>query len=263
MNLADRLKIYLDRGLRKDEAIMLVLIEETGIAIFSVFPDHFVLFGGAAPLFFCESPRFSRDLDLRASALTLPSFEEIETAVRKGIEPIAETLGLGQLDFRKCNETDDLIKCAVVTNERFLSSIDLARIGGSILESQIVKQTIAGTNERLVLTAAPNYLLLQKWQVFLSRRHAKARDAFPINLLLSRGASLNDNLKAHLEDFILMKDLDDEFIEARIHTIDLKLCTAELRSFLAPAVFDELATKQFEPVRNSLPVLFSQWVGEN
>ena len=55
MNLEDRLQIYRDRGLQEDEATVLVLIEETGSAIFSTFPDHFVLFGGA-PSFLREPP---------------------------------------------------------------------------------------------------------------------------------------------------------------------------------------------------------------
>src|SRR5262249_11334506 len=126
---------------------ILVLIEETGSAIFSAFPNHFVLFGGAALLLFYESPRFSRDLD--------------------------------------------------------------------------------------------------------------------IHLLLSRGASLNSNLKAHLEDFVLLKDLDDEFIGARIQRIDERLCTAELRSVLPTALFGQFASKQFEPIRDSLRKLFSQWLVEN
>jgi len=151
-------------------------------------------------------------LDLLASAKDLPSFEEIRTVVRKGIQPVAETLGLGQLDFRKYNESDDFIKCWVLTNEKPLFSIDLTRIGGSVLESQLVEQIIAGT-DRTVRTATANYLLLQKCEVFLSRR-VKARDAFDIYLLVARGASLNNNLKAHLEDFVLLKDLDSEFIES-------------------------------------------------
>jgi hypothetical protein len=60
-----------------------------------------------------------------------------------------------------------------------------------------------------------------------------------------------------------MKDLDGEFIEARMQSIDVRLCTAELRSVLPPALFEELASKQFEPIRDSLRKSFSQWVGEN
>ena len=120
MNLTDRLRIYLDRGFQEDDAKILVLIEETGIAIFSAFPDHFVLFGGAALLLFYESPRFSRDLDLLASV-----------------------------------------------------------------------------------------------------------------------------------------------IEARIQSINVKLCTAELRSVLPLALFEELAREQFKPIRDSLRMLFSKWVEEN
>ena len=121
------------------------------------------------------------------------------SAVRKHIQPIVETLGLGQLDFRKHDENDGLMKCWVVANEKPLFSIDLSRIGGSVLESQVVQQTVTGTTDRTVRTATADYLLLQKCEVFLSRRHVKARDAFDIHPPLTRGASLNDNLKAHLE----------------------------------------------------------------
>jgi Nucleotidyl transferase AbiEii toxin, Type IV TA system len=259
MNLADRLKIYRDRGLQEEEAAILVLIEEAGIAIFSAFPDHFVLFGGAALLLFHQSPRFSRDLDLLSSTTEFPPFEEFISALHKQTQPFAETLGLGHLDFRRYNQSKDFIKCWVVANEKPLFSIDLTRIGGSVLESQIVKQTITGTSDQTVRTASPNYLLLQKCEVFLARRYVKARDAFDIHLLLGRGASLNNNLHAHLEDFVLLKELDAEFIEARIQRIDVKLCTADLRSVLPPALFNELATEQFEPLRGSLRKVFSGW----
>lgn len=263
MNLADRLRIYLDRGLQEDEASILVLIEEAGIAIFSAFPDHFILFGGAALLLFYQSPRFSRDLDLLASAKEFPPFEELASVVRQQIQPIAETLGLGQLDFRRFDESNNFIKCWVVANEKPLFSIDLTRIVGSVLESHVVKQAIAGHTHRTVRTATANYLLLQKCEVFLTRRHVKARDAFDIHLLLGRGASLNNNLQAHLEDFVLLKDLDAEFIEARIQSINVKLCTADLRSVLPPPLFNELATKQFAPIGDSLRKVFSDWVKEN
>jgi hypothetical protein len=262
MHLADRLGIYLDRGLQEDAASILVLIEEAGIAIFSAFPDHFVLFGGAALLLFYQSPRFSRDLDLLAATSQFPPFEDLISVVRKDIQPIAETLGFGRLDFRKYNESTDFIKCWVVANEKPLFSIDLTRIGGSVLETQIVKQTIAGANDRTVRTATPNYLLLQKCEVFLTRRHVKARDAFDIHLLLGQGASLNNNLHAHLEDFVLLKELDAEFIEARIQSIDVKRCTGDLRPVLPAALFNELAAKQFAPIGDSLRKVFSEWVEE-
>jgi hypothetical protein len=263
MSLADRIQIYLDRGLQEDEAAILVLIEEAGIVIFSTFPDHFVLFGGAALLLFHESPRFSRDLDLLASTTEFPPFEELISVVRKQIQPIAEALALGQLDFRRYNERNDFIKWWVVANGKPLFSIDLTRIAGSILESQIVKQTIAGASDRTVRTVTANYLLLQKCEVFLTRRHVKARDAFDIHLLLGQGASLNNNLQPHLEDFALLKDLDAEFIEARIQAVDVKLCTSDLRPVLPPALFNELATKHFAPIKHSLRKVFSKWVEEN
>jgi len=100
MNMADRIRIYLDRGLQEDEAAILLLIEEAGIAIFSAFPDQFVLFGGAALLLFYQSPRFSRHLQILRMEETLWWKQEGPSLVRKQIQLTAEVLGLGQLDIR-------------------------------------------------------------------------------------------------------------------------------------------------------------------
>jgi hypothetical protein len=263
MNLEDRVRRYVERGFQKDAAEILVLIEESAIAIFTVFPNHFVLFGGATLVLFYESPRFSRDLDLFVSATKLPPSEEIQVLVRTSIQPIAETFGLGRLEFRKYNESDDFVKHWVVANQKPLFSIDLTRIGGNVLQSQILKKTITSAREQTVLTPSADYLLFQKCEAFLDRRHVKVRDTFDMHLLLAQGASLTKNLQAHLEDFILMKEIDGEFIETRIASIDPKLCTVELRPVLPPPLFEELAQKQFEPIRQSLRTLFSQWLEEN
>ncbi|OLD79536.1 MAG: hypothetical protein AUF67_15865 [Acidobacteria bacterium 13_1_20CM_58_21] len=90
----------------------------------------------------------------------------------------------------------------------------------------------------------------------------KARDAFDIHLLLTRGAQLANNLQAHLEDFITMKEIERESIETRIQNIDAKLCTVELRPVLPQAVFDDLAKNEFETIRDSLRIVFSHWPGK-
>ena len=167
-------------------------------------------------MLFYESPRFSRDMDLLASPTQIPSPEEIEDVVRSSIQSIAETLGLGQLEFRKDIESPGFVKQWVLANQRALFSIDLTSIGGNVLENQIVKKEIANAPEKIVATPSANYLLFQKCETFLYRRHVKARDAFDIHLLLTRGAHLDKNLQAHLEDFIAMKEMDQESIETRI-----------------------------------------------
>ena len=263
MNLQDRIRRYVKRDFQQDEAEILVLIEETAIAVFEAFPDHFVLFGGATLVLFYDSPRFSRDLDLLASATAFPPSDEIQSLVRRRIQPIAETFGLGHLEFRKDKERSDFVKQWVIVNEKPLFSIDLTRIGGNVLKSQILKKNIPGTHAQTVLTPSANYLLLQKCEAFLDRRHLKARDTFDIHLLLSQGALLTTNLKAHLEDFIMTKALDFEFIQSRIERIDSKLCTVELRPVLPQTLFGELAKNDFEPIRQSLRAVLSQWIEEN
>jgi hypothetical protein len=166
------------------------------------------------------------------------------------------------LQFRNDRESADFVKRWVIANQNALFSIDLTRTGGSVLESQILKKTIAGTPQGTVLTPTANFLLLQKCETFLDRRYIKARDAFDIHLLVHQGAALDDHLLAHLEDFTLIKELDREFITGRIEKIVPKLCTVELRAVLPLPVFEDLAKKEFEPIRHSLRTVFSHWLGE-
>lgn len=80
-------------------------MEESAVALFTSFPDHFILFGGATLVLFYESPRLSRDLDLLASSGPLPKTADVQAVVRSRIQPLAEIFGLGQLDFRQSLRT--------------------------------------------------------------------------------------------------------------------------------------------------------------
>ncbi len=168
----------------------------------------------------------------------------------------------GSYDFRQDIAGPHFVKQWVLANQKPLFSIDLTRIGGNVLETLIVKQIIANAPENTVRTPNTNYLLFQKCETFLGRRHVKTRDAFDILLLLSRGAQLDKTLRPHLEDLIAMKELDKESIEARIEAVTAKLCTVELRPVLPLPLFEQLAKEGFEVIRQSLRTVFSDWLTE-
>jgi hypothetical protein len=252
--------MYRERDFQQSDAEILVLIEESAVALFTSFPDHFILFGGAALVLFYGSPRLSRDLDLLASAGPLPKTEDVHAIVCSRIQPLAEIFGLGQLAFQHDIANPDFIKHWVLANQKPLFSVDLTRIGGNVIETQIVKKTITDTPEITVLTPNANYLLFQKCETFLGRRNVKARDAFDIHLLLSHRAELDKTLRPHLEDFIAMNKLDKESIKARIEAVNPKLCTVELRPVLPLPLFEQLEKKEFEPIRQSLRTVFSDWL---
>jgi Nucleotidyl transferase AbiEii toxin, Type IV TA system len=262
MNPEDRVRRYTERGFQRVEAQILVLIEESAVAIFTSFHDNFVLFGGAALVLFHDSPRLSRDLDLLTAPTALPTADQIQTVVRSGIQPLADAFGLGQFEFRNDAATPDFAKHWVLANGQPLFSIDLTGIAGSVLKTQIVKQSIASESEKIVLSPTANYLLLQKCEAFLNRRYLKVRDAFDIHLLARRGAHLDKSLHAHLEDFTTMREIDGEFIEDRIARTDKKSCTVALRPVLPASIFDELAEHEFERIRKSLRAVFSYWLGK-
>jgi hypothetical protein len=261
MNLQERIERYIKRGCQQPDAEILVLIEECAAGLFSAFPEKFILVGGATLLLLYESPRVSRDLDLVPRSEGLPSSREIQSAAQASIQPAAEALGLGKLDFRQNGTNSGLIKFWVESNGQRLFSIDLTRIGGTVLSSEIVQEKIAGDDDKTIAAPSANHLLLQKCETFLDRRFVKARDAFDIDYLFSKGAKLDDVLSAHLEDFILMhEEWDSEFIGSRINSIDSKRCTAELRLVLPTEVFEELAKKDFEQLRHSLESAFARWL---
>jgi hypothetical protein len=130
------------------------------------------------------------------------------------------------------------------------------------LEAGIVEKQIANTAEKTARTPNQNYLLFQKLETFLNRRSVKARDAFDIRLLASQGAKIDERLEAHLDDSIRMKEIDEEEIENRIRNITNKLCIAELRTVLPPAVFERLAKEEFAAIRHSLRTVFANWLPE-
>jgi hypothetical protein len=260
MNWQARIELYLRRGFQQADAEVLVLIEEAASGLFSAFPDRFILFGGATFVLFYESPRLSRDLDLLAQADEWPAADEVQKVIESSIQPLAEIFGLGKLDLRQQGDSKDFIKIWIESNRRPLFSIDLTRMGGTVLKSEIVQQRIAGDHQKTILAPSANYLLFQKCQTFLDRRYPKARDAFDIDILQTKGAQLDDNLKAHLEDFIQMKDLDARLLRSRIARIDPKLCTVELRPILPQELFRELAKDDFNRLRRALGAVFSKWI---
>jgi len=260
MTIQARIERYLKRGFQQAEAEILVLIEEAASGLFSAFPNRFILFGGVTLVLFYDSPRLSRDLDLLAKADKLPPAPDVQNVVEASIQPLAEIFGLGKLDFRQQEHSQDFIKIWVESNQRPLFSIDLTRIGGTVLKSEVVQQRIAGDDQKTILAPSANYLLFQKCETFLDRRYVKPRDAFDIDVLLSKGAQLDDNLKAHLDDFIQMREFDTELIRSRIARIDPKLCTVELRPILPQELFAQLAKDDFNRLRKALEAVFSNWI---
>src|SRR5215469_12445885 len=144
MNLQERIESYVKRGFQKADAEILVLMEEAASGLLSAFPDRLILFGGATLVLFYDSPRLSRDLDLLAKADELPPAVDVQKVVESSIQPLAEIFGLGKLDFHQQGDSKDFIKIWVESNQRPLFSIDLTRIGGTVLKSEIVQQRIAG-----------------------------------------------------------------------------------------------------------------------
>jgi len=260
MNWQGRVERYRKRGFQQPEAEIVVLLEECASGLFSAFPDRFVLFGGATLVLFYDSPRLSRDLDLLAKAEDLPPVAEITKTIENSIQGLAETFGLGKLECQPEHAKKDFIKIWVQSNQRRLFSVDLTRIGGTVLKSDEVQQRIAGSDQKIVITPSADTLLFQKCETFLERRIVKSRDAFDIDVLLSKGAQLGNNLKAHLHDFMQMRELDADSIRNRIDRVDAKLCTAELRPVLPDALFTSLAQQDFKPLRSSLEFAFADWL---
>src|SRR5215475_6532732 len=128
MTLQERIARYLDRKLQKDQAEILVLMEEAAIALFSALPDHFVLFGGATLVLFHESPRISKDLDLLARVDRLPTARELISALETRLPEGIAALGLGPVTFEPETEGENFVRLWIVGRDRRkLFTVDLTR----------------------------------------------------------------------------------------------------------------------------------------
>jgi hypothetical protein len=237
-------------------------MEEAAIVLFESFPDNFLLFGGATLILFHGSPRLSADLDLLSRKEKLPSAAELRAAVEERITQVTQAFGLGNPAFEVATDSKQLVK-VLVTGARGqrLFSVDLSRIGGSVIGSEIVQERISNERKTLAIpTPTRNYLLLQKAETFLTRRTVKARDAFDICHLLTAGAVLDGTLKVHLNDTLMWREVNKDGIGEKIEQINAKLCRAELKPVLPAAVYTRLEAADFRSLREALRRLFAPWL---
>jgi hypothetical protein len=262
MNLEARLAKYMQRDFLLEQAQTLVLMEEAAIAVFAALPEHFVMFGGATLVLFRNSPRLSTDLDLLARVDHLPSAEELQNALEERVQEVAGIFGLGPVTFEPEHHGEQFLRLWIVgSKKQRLFTVDLTRIGGSVLAKEIVEEKIVlEESTALIPSVSRKYQLLQKAESFVSRKMVKTRDAFDIRLLLDDGAVLDETLKGHLNDVVMWRELDAEQINERIEQITPKLCRAELKSVLPEEVYAKLESEEFHGLRAAAKSLFAEWL---
>jgi Nucleotidyl transferase AbiEii toxin, Type IV TA system len=261
MNIAERVEQYEKRGFARETAAVNVLLEEALQILLSSFPDTFIFFGGASLVLFYGSPRHSGDLDLLVSAENPPNTDELQRALEQPLRAAAETLGFSQLTIEPVRSIGEFLKLAV-KGEQVLFTIDLTKIS-AVIRSELVSFPIPSDSKEhaTVLVPSRGLQLLLKAEAFLKRPFLKTRDAFDIKLLCDSGASLDENLKAHLADGPVADRLEDpDFITERIRGVNSKNCRPELEPYLPQEVYDELEKADFESLRQALRELFADWL---
>lgn len=262
MDIASQIAKYEEKGFTRERAEINVLMEAAAFAIFKDFPDAFVLFGGATLVLYHDSVRHSADLDLLSRGAEMPSRQEIVASLERDLTPLSAILDMGTLQFES-DISESLEGRIFVTTDsgRRLFRVDLSRLGSAI-ESEIEDHPIDGESgiSAVVKSATKELLLLQKAEAFLLRRAVKARDAYDGRLLQSIGATLDANLRAHLEDTMLANEIDSNAISGRIDRVDKNLCRVELKPILPPEVYAALEAREFEPLRQALRELYGEWL---
>jgi len=164
MNIEERLAKYLKRDFSQEQAQILVLMEEVAIALFAALPEHFVLFGGATLVLFHNSPRLSKDLDLLARVDSLPSSGELQSAMEERVQEVATIFGIGPVTFEPEQNGEQFLRLWIIGSRRQrLFTVDLTRIGGSVLTQEIVEETIVlDGSTALIPSVSMKYQLLQR-----------------------------------------------------------------------------------------------------
>ncbi|SRR5216684_4104773 len=261
MNTTNQIADLENRGFRRDQAEIILLMKQAAVTLFQDFPAAFVLFGGASLVLLYDSVRQSNDLDLLSTISTLPSGEAIAESLRTGLQAIGESLNIGPLSLVVDKNAPSEVK--VIVNNRSglpLFRVDLNRMG-SVIQAEIEEHEIELAEEIAgkVKSVSRDFLLLQKAEAFLQRRQIKARDAWDIHWLLSAGASLNEILRGHLSDSLRGEFGRDE-IRHRIQQLTLTRCRGELRPVLPPQVYEPLELAEFKPMIESVESLYAEWL---
>jgi hypothetical protein len=260
MNIARQTAKYEEKGFSQENAEINALMENAILAIFRDFPDAFLLFGGATLVLFHDSVRHSADLDLLARGTSLPTRDEIISTLKRELSPIAQILQLGELRFGSAGSgTEEGSIFVSSSSGQRLFRVDLTKFGSAI-ESEIETHPIeAQSGESVeIKSATKELLLLQKAEAFLLRRIVKARDAYDIHVLLQKGAVLNPNLRAHLEDAIHANEIDGAVISERIALINLDLCSFELKPILPREIYAPLEESEFGKLRDAIKKIFEE-----
>ena len=228
---------------------------------FRIFPTRFCC---SADRLWCSftSVRHSADIDLLSRTAEPPTRDDVRESLDKGLTPAAEALHCAPLQFEAIAGTGPEVKPWVRSqNGQPLFTVDLNRFG-SVLESEIEEHNVGIDDKEFakVKSASREFLLLQKAECFLLRKFVKARDAYDIHQLRSRGAALVETLKGHLSDTLSSHEIETEDIVKRIEWIDDKHCRTELQPLLPPAVFDGLAEDGCKRLRDALSDLYRDWL---
>ena len=225
--------------------------------------ERILLFGGANLILFHDSVRHSSDLDLLLRSDELPTVEQVGDVLSKGLVPLSELLNIGPLRITDLRAGKNALKVAVVTDDdRTIFTVDLARIG-SVIATGVEEhqaEALAGPGGAIIKAVARDHLLLQKAEAFIFRSRVKARDAYDIRLLIESGATLDANLRTHLNDSLAWREIEGEDIQTRIADVTEDLCRAELEEFLPERIYEPLAKAGFQPLRDSLLRLFKEWI---
>jgi hypothetical protein len=256
MNFAAQIAAYRERGFTGEQAEVITMMRVAAGVLFWDFPDSFLLFGGATLLLFHDSVRHSADLDLLPRADKLPTSEDLRASLATGLASAADALNLGPLHIEGSGDKILVKK----RDNSLLFKVDITRFG-SVLESSVEEHAIEIDEDNVakVKAASRDFLLLQKAECFLLRKIMKARDAFDIYGLRQSGVVLDEQLENHLEDTLMGREIEATDIAARIAQVDEKRCSA-LRALLPSEVFESLAKKHFNPLRDALRDLYRRWL---
>ncbi len=263
MNFAAQLELLKARGFDEDRARIVLLIREAAILLFQAFPESFVMYGGANLILFQNSLRTSRDLDLISRGDILPSSGEITSVMSEGLQEIGKLLEIAPIQVKVTTEKPVYLKLEITSMDgRTLFTVDLGGLA-SVLASGIEEHTMEAVslNKRATVRyVAKDHLLLQKAEAFVFRRGVKARDAYDIKLLMGAGARLSGELRNHLTDTLVMREIGRDELMERIEQVAPALCRGQLAEVLPSDLYKELEQAEFAPLRGALWELFEEWL---
>lgn len=216
-------------------------------------PKWFALKGGVNLRFFCQSPRYSEDIDLDVYGVSVSTLKKNvykileDASFRRSLQTYGiESLNLNDPAKAKQTETTQRFRLRLVNQagEAFPTKVEFSRrieLDQSLIRSEMITPALTLPYRRLSFICphyVPEVAVTQKVLALGGRNETQARDVFDLYILYRAGYVHSEKIRASLSD------VEREKAQLALMSLDFEAYQGQVIEYLESPAKDEYSTQK-------------------